>query len=236
MRRQLLNARTPGHLWRWPTFIAAVVLVVGTSTQAQAKISIISGAVFLEEDAGDPPDIVGVGDEAIVGFGLARADDEFDNGGLDIFTDLFIDLLGYAEASDPVIVEPLFLDLDDSDNPGEFLTAEFLFGPGTLETFPSPLGIIGSGSITAEIIDIGINDTGVDLSHFVGGFFQLTYNAVRVTPGTGDMGENGTAEFGAIATGSYTLVAVIPEPTSLLLAVLGFVGLLASARRRQRIA
>lgn len=225
--------------WRPLAILAAIAMALGASSEAQAKISFISGIVFLEEDAGDPPDHIG--NEGIVGLGLARADDELG----DADADLFIDLFGYVNSSDPVFLDPLLLFFDDPNDPdGPLLEAEFLFeadpnalvGSALLELLPTPEGLIGSGSITAEIVGIGVNETGVDLSGFVGGQFQLTYNGMEITAGTAPTADAGTAQFGPVSTASFSMSTAIPvpEPASLILAVIGAVGLLYVRRIKRR--
>ena len=223
--------------WRWLAFLAAVALPLGVAQQAQAKISFISGIVFLEKD---PPGQDSIGNEGIVGLGVARADDELG----DADADVFIDLFGYVNPTDTVFVDPLLLFFDDPNDPGgPQLEAEFLFeadpqalvGSGVLEVLPTPAGLFGSGSITAEIVGIGVNETGVDLTGFVGGQFQLTYNGTEITAGTAPTGDAGTAQFAPVSTASFSM-AVVPEPASLLLAVFGSIGLLCTGRigRRRR--
>ena len=245
MRRRSMNNNSSCHRWRWLTFLAAIAISLAVATDAQAKLSFISGIVFLEEDLPAPE---GVGNEAIAnilgpGRSLALADDEL--GDADV--SLFIDLIGYVNPTDTVVVRPLLLFFDDPEDEDGFLIAEFLFesnpdtlvGSGVLELLPSPEGLFGSGSITAEIIGIGENTTGVDLSDFVGGQFQLTYNGVDVTAGTSPTGEGGSAEFAPVSTASFSMAVEIPEPASFLLAAIGMVGLLSMrritrTRRRQQ--
>lgn len=245
MRRRSMNNNSSCHRWRWLTFLAAIAISLAVATDAQAKLSFISGVVFLEEDLPAPE---GVGNEAIAnilgpGRSLALADDEL--GESDV--SLLIDLIGYVNPTDTVVVRPLLLFFDDPKDEDGFLIAEFLFesnpdtlvGSGVLELLPSPEGLFGSGSITAEIIGIGENTTGVDLSGFVGGQFQLTYNGTEITAGTapgespGDPPIGGTVRFGPVSTASFSIAVEIPEPASFLLAAIGMVGLL-SMRRTTR--
>ncbi len=242
MKRQSMNNPSSCHRWRCLAFLAAIAIPLGAASESQAKISFISGIAFLEEDLPDPD---GFGNEVIVGFGLARADDELADADFDLF---FIDLFGYVDPTDTVFLDPLLLLFDDPNNPdGPQLEAEFLFeldedavvGSGVLDILPSPQGLFGSGSITAEIVGIGVNNTGVDLSGFVGGQFQLTYNGVAVTAGTGAAGDAGSAEFAPVSTASFSMAVEIPEPASFLLAAIGMVGLLSMrritrTRRRQQ--
>lgn len=180
---------------------AAIALA---ANHASAEPMIISGLSFLEAHPG-------LGNQGIAAPGNAMSDDA----GLGSATlELRIDLTTYDTLTDPLIVEPVTLMFGGGD-------VNFDFGPAM--HMPGPPGPIGSGSIFAEITAASSTIAGTDFSDFVGGSFAFTYNAARITAGTGPGGMGGTVTFQSVPSASFTF-AVVPEPASIAIALIGALG------------
>ena len=215
--------------------IALAASLGSVATRAQAEPVFFSGFGFIQEHPilGDegfliekPTDLPGSAATAI--FNEPEADF-----GLAAGVHIRIDLRSYVTAADKLTLEDIVFDVDTGGTPASDGTITFSFGPADFTPLPPEGEIIGSGDIRARIIGASTTLGGVSVSQFIGGSFQMTFTAAKITAGTGASG-GGSIAYAPNSIGNASFSISTPEPASVVLAVMGTIGAMGLCYRMRR--